>query len=148
MAASRELMSLQTQYSSMSDFRCVADAGWSVSADGKTVTCAAVESGTLYKPSSQSPPPGSRATEWSSVGFGQYVSMPDGSREIGLLYSVRTSHAAATDGASLGWASPDGTVLVGSVRHAGHTAFGVFRGKNFTPLPPPPAGIPLTSIAW
>ena len=46
------------------------------------------------------------------------------------------------------WASPSGDVLIGAVRYPGHDMFGVISGGRLTPLPRPPAGIPLTAIAW
>jgi hypothetical protein len=58
------------------------------------------------------------------------------------------------DGAYIGWANADGTVLIGSLVWDGHSRFGVFRGDRFTPLPrlpismPAPTGVLLGTDAW
>lgn len=45
--------------------------------------------------------------------------------------------------ASLGWASADGSVIIGSEVCAGHARFGIFSGGGFTPLPALPISLPV-----
>jgi hypothetical protein len=50
--------------------------------------------------------------------------------------------AQAGDGAYIGWSNGDGSVLIGSLVWDGHTRFGIFRGRRFTPLPALPISMP------
>jgi hypothetical protein len=45
--------------------------------------------------------------------------------------------------AYLGWASADGSVVIGSEVCAGHARFGIFSGGGFTPLPALPVSLPV-----
>jgi hypothetical protein len=47
------------------------------------------------------------------------------------------SNPQPVNGAYLGWASADGSVLIGSQVCDGQSRFGIFRGSHFTPLPAP-----------
>ena len=74
-------------------------------------------------------------------------------QDIGFMRAVRQSHghywdldagtgcasqAGSPDGAYVGWANADGSVLIGAEVCGGQSRFGVFRGGEFTPLPLPP----------
>jgi hypothetical protein len=58
------------------------------------------------------------------------------------------------DGAYIGWANADGSVIIGAQVWAGHERFGIFRGSHFTPLPALPASMTVASgatvgtLAW
>jgi hypothetical protein len=131
-------------------FSCDVADGWTVSTDGQTVTCAGVD-GTLL------PPPAGNFPLWGTrncgkvppagLGFTQYISFPSGEGEIITQYHVLTC-SATTASVYLAWSDPSGSIIIGSVRYAGHEEFGIFRGKRFTPLPEPPADTPLSDIAW
>jgi hypothetical protein len=53
------------------------------------------------------------------------------------------SQVQTGDGAYIGWANADGSVIIGSQVWAGHERFGIFRGGNFTPLPALPVSVPV-----
>ena len=80
------------------------------------------------------------------VGGGSYMGL-----DIG---SACDSRAEPVNGAYLGWSNSDGSEVLGSLVCGGHSRFGVFRGKTFTPLPalphslPVPAGVLNGTIAW
>ena len=58
------------------------------------------------------------------------------------------------NGAYLGWASADGSVVIGSEVCGGHARFGIFSGSKFTPLPALPNSVPVPdgvmdgTVAW
>jgi hypothetical protein len=62
--------------------------------------------------------------------------------------------ALPSDGAYLGWANADGSILIGLQAWNGHVRFGIFRGSRFTPLPAAPAprllptGPLVGTVAW
>ena len=47
-----------------------------------------------------------------------------------------SAQAAYPDGAYIGWANADGSVVIGSLVWDGHVRFGLFRDGRFTPLRP------------
>ena len=88
---------------------------------------------------------------------------------IGFLRSYGNSHegveglesgsyCAATaepvSGAYIGWASTDGSEVIGSQVCGRQSRFGIFRGSTFTPLPALPSSLPLPAgvmdgtVAW
>jgi len=64
----------------------------------------------------------------------------------GMDVSSACPSATGPDNAAyLGWASADGSVIIGSEVCAGHARFGIFSGAGFTPLPAPPHSPPVTT---
>jgi hypothetical protein len=47
------------------------------------------------------------------------------------------------DGAYIGWANADASVVIGSLIWDGHVRFGLFRDGRFTPLPALPVSVPV-----
>lgn len=60
-----------------------------------------------------------------------------------LAFAWNAAAIRVLDAAYLGWASADGSVIIGSEACAGHARFGVFRGGGFTPLPALPMSLPV-----
>ena len=64
----------------------------------------------------------------------------------GMDVSSACPSATGPDNAAyLGWASADGSVIIGSEVCAGHARFGIFSGGGFTPLPALPNSLPVTT---
>jgi hypothetical protein len=61
---------------------------------------------------------------------------------------VCPSQIQAGDGAYLGWASADGSTLIGALVANGHSRFGIVHGGHFTPLPPLPVSMLAGGDAW
>jgi hypothetical protein len=133
--------------------QCLVSSGWSPSADGRAITCAA-KWGT---PGAQ-PPAGARPTkctqaiagpttrqQWN-LGFWRDFWLPGGGGGGGAIYSACL--VTVSSNVQLLWASSDGTTVLGRLDRPGHSMFGLFRAGTFRALPPPPAGIPLSAIAW
>jgi hypothetical protein len=128
--------------------QCLAGNGWSLSADGQAVTCAARWSGPggHFPAYLRSAGCASRSATRHQLylGFWRQYWLPGGGGGGATIYGVCT----AAD-IQLFWASPDGRMVLGTLSRSGDTAFGLFSGgRDFIPLAPPPAGIPLASIAW
>jgi hypothetical protein len=133
--------------------QCLAGNGWSLSADGQAVTCAAewgtpgprLPKGTRPAECARSAA-GSATRQLAGFGFWRQFTLPDGSGGAETIYGVCPAATAA--GIHLFWASPDGTMVLGALDYPGHSMFGLFSKGAFRKLPPPPPGTPLTSIAW
>ena len=110
-------------------------------------------------PSSGSPAPGSAGQ--CPGGNGVDIGFPfvtTGGDELDPPWETECPSQAKTgDGAYIGWASADGSYLIGSLVWNGHSRFGIFtsvNGFHFTPLPalppsmPTPAGILDGTDAW
>ena len=54
-----------------------------------------------------------------------------------------SAHAAYPDGAYIGWANADGSVVIGSLVWDDHVRFGLFRDGRFTALPSLPVSVPV-----
>ena len=129
--ARRELAAVGTTALGNVSYSCDAAHGWELIANGHGVVCA----GSVQTVTSKAGACGK--SQRSQVGF---VEDNDGAHG-----GVTTSLADATqecpgqpgdsDGAYLGWASPDGSTLIGSIIADGHLRFGSFRDGRFTQLP-------------
>jgi hypothetical protein len=134
--------------------QCLVSSGWSVSADGRAVTCAAqwgtpdatVPAGLRTAGCSVKSAASTAKQPQVNLGFWRQFSLPDGSGGEGTIYGV--CRVATPVSIGLFWASPDGTAVLGTLDYPGHPMFGVFRDGTFRKLPPLPAGVPLASIAW
>ena len=127
---------------------CDPDHGWAVVAGGRGTVCAGTWStgtartGSSLSPASAGSSPASAGTcpSGQRVSYGFELDTPYGQdgREGQLLAPVAEcpGQAQPSDGAYLGWANADGSVLIGFQAWNGHVRFGIFRGNRFTPLPP------------
>jgi hypothetical protein len=91
----------------------------------------------------------------NSVGFLLSTKNSQGDGFLGLDSGSACPGLSPPDnGAYLGWASADGSVVIGSEVCGGHARFGVFAGSQFTPLPAPPDSLPVPAgvmdgtVAW
>lgn len=129
--------------------QCLTSNGWSLSADGQAVTCAAQ----WIMPSTR--PPGSAGIASGGacpatgkhvyVGFWRSYWLPGGGGGAGPVYGP--CPAGFRFDAQLYWASPDGRIVLGTMDYPGHAMFGLFSAdRTFISLAPPPAR--LDSLAW
>lgn len=131
-------------------YHCDGTAGWFVSTDAQTVTCAA-SVGTLDFPMNGKENANCGKAAPLHIGFEQSIMLSGGAGELVTRPQVSTcaDPAVTAEGAFLGWVSPDGSMMLGLERYPGHATFGVFvPDGRFTKLPAPPSGVPLTSVAW
>jgi hypothetical protein len=134
--------------------QCLVPRGWSLSADGRAVTCAAqwtAPGGKLPAGPRQQGCPGSAAgaaaAQAGAPGFWRQFSLPGGGGGGGTVYGPCV--AAAPAGVHLFWASPDGQMVLGLVGPSGRAEFGLFSaGRDFIGLADPPGNVPLASMAW
>jgi hypothetical protein len=86
-----------------------------------------------------------------TAGFLREASFVDASGDRGgeteLLDATSgcSDQAQPGEGAYLGWANADGSVIIGSFVCGRQSRFGVFRARGFAPLPALPASLPLPS---
>jgi hypothetical protein len=155
LADSRTVAAIGTTFASLGDFTCEAAQGWQLLQGGQGVVCAAggQDHPRQTHPTNESGCPSDRRL---FVGFVKEVRLSGGG-ELGLLAAEAgcpPGQAKPEDGAYLGWASPDGGVLIGTQVWAGHERSGVFRGNRFTPLPSQPGSLAVPArvldgtVAW
>jgi hypothetical protein len=126
--------------------------GWDVVADGRGIVCAATWRSSAIPVGAgagagASPAGAATCTSGQPVTFGFDLETPygQGGHESQQLAPVAECPARAQpqDGAYIGWANADGSILIGSQAWNGQSRFGIFRGDRFTPLPPLPISMPL-----
>lgn len=129
--------------------QCLAQDGWSISANGEALTCAA-RWGT---PGEQLPAslrsahcPAKTGTGQVNLGFLRQYWLPSGAGGGGPVYGPCAAGTPAD--IQLDWANSDATLALGSLKLPGHSLFGLFSGGKLTALPAPPAGLSATSTAW
>jgi len=129
-------------------FTCDATDGWSVSAGARIMTCAA-SVGSLDFGAHPNADCGRQAP--LHLEFLLQINLSGGAAETNSFAQVSTCDDTelADEGASLGWASPDGLTVIGSLNYPGHSQFGVFAFRDtFIKLPTLPGQLPLTLVAW
>lgn len=135
--------------------QCLVSDGWSVSADGLGITCAAEftlpgRPGTGTARSAQCPSrpaAGAAIQERLNVGFWRQFRLADGGGGGETIYGPCPT--ATTAGIQLLWASPDGKTVLGLRMHSGFMAFGLFSGgRDFIALALPPGLMAPGMIAW
>jgi len=94
-------------------------------------------------------------TQRNFIGFLRVTHDSQGATYQGMdVASACPSPTGSDNAAYLGWASADGSVIIGSEVCAGHARFGIFSSGGFTPLPalpnslPVPAGALEGTFAW
>lgn len=160
--ASTALATIGTTYSGVgSSYTCDAADGWSLSAGATTFTCAG-----SYTPVSLAtvPAPGQTASTTSTAGaacgrtapshlaFVQQTALSNGGIEMDTLAQSPACTSANSRGtaATLGWASADGSKIIGmlSTEFTYGVQYGIFAKNKFAKLPPLPSTATLTSVAW
>jgi hypothetical protein len=154
LANSSELAAIGTLYRPGSgNLTCDATHGWSLLAGGSGIVCAV----RMRTSSAQSAPVaglsgvpsgGGACSGAQRFGYGfvrEIVSAQGSGHTPQLLGSVADcgGQGAPASGAYIGWASADGSTMIGSLVWDGNSRFGVFRDGRFTPLPPLPVSMPV-----
>jgi hypothetical protein len=150
LARSTALTAVRTATNTSADaaLDCIAAQGWDLVDGGRAVACAGfwasvMIGGTGPGTASRLPSVGNCPSPPAAFAFvlkspyGQYAGE---TRGLASVFAC-PSKVQAGDGAYLDWASPDGSILVGSLVSNGHSRFGIFRAGHFTPLPPLPISI-------
>jgi hypothetical protein len=151
LARSGKLVPIGTVIFSASTLTCNATQGWSLTDQltgvegGRWAVCAGTWQATAK--STWSPAPGSagKCPSGHEVTFDFPYVTSSSTFEGPPSVTECPSQARAGDGAYIGWASADGSTLIGSLVWNGHSEFGIFGSVNgfyFTPLPPLPVSIP------
>jgi hypothetical protein len=145
------LAAIGTTGSKASSVTCNASLGWQLIEGGHGVICGGSAHTNL--PQTSGACTGSART---LVGFLQETKGGQGGIPMSLadFETECSAQAGDYDGAYLGWASADGSTVIGSLLWDGHVRFGVFRDGRFTSLPalpvsiPVPAGILIGTYDW
>jgi hypothetical protein len=157
----RQLSWIGIAYATGANFTCDAAQGWAPititkgSAAGQGIVCAGNTQSDRYTPCTSQTKSACKNTQQTAIGFLRATNLTGGGGYMGLdIGSACDSRAEPVNGAYLGWSNSDGSEVLGSLVCGGHSRFGVFRGKTFTPLPAPPhsrpvpAGVLDGTIAW
>jgi hypothetical protein len=134
------LAAIGTTVNKDSSVACNASQGWQLMAGGQGVICAGSANTDL--PTTSGACTGSART---LVGFLEETKGGHGGVPM-MLDDFETECAAQAgdyDGAYLGWANADGSVVIGLELWDGHLRFGVFRLGRFTSLPALPTSVPV-----
>jgi hypothetical protein len=128
-----------------SSLTCDASQGWQLIAGGQGLICA----GSMLAVGPQS---GAATSGPCRAGDGRTLigflkETKDGADALPAnLLDFETecsSDVSYPDGAYIGWANADASVVIGSVLWGGHVRFGLFRDGRFTPLPALPVSVPV-----
>ena len=138
------LAAIGTTVNEHSSVTCNASQGWELIAGGQGVICA----GSVHADGSPTSRGSAGACTYSgrtSIGFLEETKGGQGSVPTSLVDFEPECSATAEypDDAYIGWASADGSVVIGSLVWDGHVQFGLFRDGRFTPLPALPVSIPV-----
>ena len=156
LAESKAVAAIGTTYSTLADFICKPAQGWQLLQGGQGVVCAGSEQDQVLQ-TSPTNAQGCRSEQRLFVGFVKEAQLGGGAGEIDFPVGepeCPPGQVKPEDGAYLGWASPDGSVLIGSQVWVGNERSGIFRGDTFTALPAPaasppvPAGVLDGTVAW
>jgi hypothetical protein len=159
--SSRPLSWIGIAYATLGSFTCDAAQGWAPititkgSEAGQGIVCAGNTQSDRYTPCTSQTKSTCKYTQQTAIGFLRATNTIGGGSYMGLdIGSACDSRAEPVNGAYLGWSNSDGSEVLGSLVCGGHSRFGVFRGKTFTPLPALPHSLPLPAgvldgiIAW
>jgi hypothetical protein len=159
--SSRLLSWIGIAYATLGNFTCDAAQGWAPititkgSTAGQGIVCAGNTQSDRYTPCTSQTKSTCKYTQQTAIGFLRATHTAGGDSYMGLdIGSACDSRAEPVNGAYLGWSNSDGSEVLGSLVCGGHSRFGVFRGKTFTPLPALPdsllveGGVLYGTIAW
>jgi hypothetical protein len=150
--SSRLLAAIGTTVNRDSTITCDASQGWQLIAGGQEIVCGGS--------AQEVPPPGAgggACGHGARTQIGFLEETRSGLNGLGNLLDYQTectAKPAYPDGAYVGWANADGSVVVGSEVWDGHLRFGVFRNGRYTALPalpvsvPIPTGVLIGTYAW
>jgi hypothetical protein len=151
--SSSRLAAIGTTVNKDSSVTCNASQGWELIAGGQGVICAGSQVALALA--------GGGGAECRHVGRTFVGFLEETKDDLGDVESNLTDfetecsdRAAYPDGAYIGWANADGSVVIGSQVWDGHVRFGLFRDGRFTPLPalptsvPVPAGVLIGTYDW
>lgn len=151
-AGSRPVTAIGTTYATLSGFTCHAANGWQLisvakgAAAGQGVVCAGGSQTSRYTACSSPADTKCAYTQRNFIGFLRVTHDSQGATYQGMDASSACPSLTGPDNAAyLGWASADGSVIIGSQVCAGHSRFGIFSGSGFTPLPALPNSLPVTT---
>jgi hypothetical protein len=138
--SSSQLAAIGTTHGAVGSFTCDASQGWQLIAAGQGVICG----GSAQPDLPQTTARGGACTRSERMFIGFLQETKGGVPESLLDFETECSaQAGDSDGAYIGWASADGSVVVGAEVWDGHLRFGVFRDGRFTPLPALPVSVPV-----
>jgi hypothetical protein len=127
---------------------CVAAHGWALSTGARTFTCAG-----SVTPARPVAGPGCGKDTPAHPAFVQVISLGRGAQRLTTL--ARSSSCVAsgprTVGAELGWISPDGSRVMGTLGVSPpelHVRFGIFTAKTFSALPVFLPDALVADVAW
>jgi hypothetical protein len=140
--SSRQLAAIGTTQTKIGGYSCNASQGWQLLAGGQGIICAGsmrpkmlstgIASGLTCSPSLR-----------TDIGFLAETAGDPGDVAANLADVQPECSTGYPDGAYIGWASADGSAVIGSLIWDGHTRFGLFRDGQFTPLPALPISVPV-----
>jgi surface antigen len=140
---STSLLAIGPTYSGIGTaFICHAWQGWSLLGGGNGVLCAgSVDTSGVSRMVGQKPLHG-------VVGSVLEKHFADGGTNTCMtaVAPLKATKAGPEDGAYLGWANADGTVVIGSTIADGKTRFGIFRQDRFSALPALPGAGALVPV--
>jgi hypothetical protein len=149
-AGSSPLTAIGTTYATLSSFTCQAAHGWQLmtvpkgAAAGRGVVCAGSSQTGHYTACTSPTDTKCAYTQRNFIGFLRVTHDSQGATDQGMDVSSACPSLTDPDNAAyLGWASADGSVIIGSEVCAGHARFGIFSGGGFTPLPALPMSLPV-----
>jgi hypothetical protein len=134
------LAAIGTMVGKASGVICNASLGWQLIEGGHGVICGGSAHTNLPQTSGAC-----TGSERTLVGFLQETKGGQGGVPM-MLDDFETdcpAQSGDSDGAYIGWANADGSVVIGSLVWDGRLRFGVFRNGRFTPLPALPVSVPV-----
>ena len=139
-----------------SSLTCNAAQGWQLIAGGQGVICGGSVLAAGPESSAATGRPCTARDGRTLIGFLEETKDGTGARPVNLVdfETECSADVGYPDGAYIGWANADASVVIGSLVWDGHVRFGLFRNGRFTPLPalpdsvPVPAGVLIGTYDW
>jgi hypothetical protein len=145
MTRSTLLAAIGTTVNKDSSVTCDASQGWQLIAGGQGIICGG--SVQAEDPVTNAAPGGTCTTRNGRMLIGFLEETKSG--QVGLPLNLADNEPECSpnpgypDGAYIGWANADASVVIGSLIWDGHVRFGLFRDGRFTPLPALPVSVPV-----
>jgi hypothetical protein len=133
-----------TTHTASGSFTCDASQGWELIAGAQAVICGgSAQAG--FPVTSHASGGACARSQRMIIGFLEETKGSQGGLAANLadLEPECPGQAEDTDGAYIGWASADGSTVIGSLVWDGHIRFGMFRDGRFTSLPALPVSVPV-----